>query len=453
MQKSNSMNLSQGSIFRSLLLFSLPLLVGQVFQTLYNSVDSIVVGNAVGTAALAAVTASGSIASVLSGFFNGLSAGTTVLFARHFGAGDYNKLKRSIHTAIPYSLILGAVMALLGVIFTPQLLRLVSCPEDVYQQALLYLRIYLVGVLFTSIYNVAAGVLRAVGDSRSPFYYLVISSLLNIVLDILFVVAFQMGVLGVAFATVLAQFVSVVLAVCKMGQLPESYRFRFKEMAMDGSLLRQINSLGLPSGLQNSVIFLSAIFIQRYINQFGSAAIAGVGAGMRIDQFAGMPCHSLGLAMTTYIGQNVGARRYDRTHKGIGISVAMVAVIVGVLAVPMYIFAPSLARIFGSDPAMIEVCTVFLRTILPLYFFMGLNGLAGCIIRGYGYSLIAMIISIFGIVVVRQVWLAVTMGMNPVITNIFVGYPIGWIASVVPALVFYLLVIRKRYRASAGLQE
>lgn len=453
MGNNESVRLTEGRILKPLLLFALPIFAGQLLQTLYHSVDSIVIGNFVGTDALAAVTASSSIANTLAGFFNGLSAGATVLFSQRFGAKEYDKLNRAIHTTMLFSVIFGGVMAAIGIILTPRLLQFVACPSTVYAQALLYLRIYLVGILFTSMYNISASVLRSVGNSRSPFLFLLISSILNIILDILFVAVFGMGIKGVAIATVLAQVVSVILSVRKMTKLPEAYRFRPSKMNMDPAVLKQVAHLGLPAGIQSSVVSIAMIFVQRFINEFGAVTIAGIGAGMRIDQFAGMPCQALGLAMTTYIGQNVGAGKYDRTHKGVAVGFAAVIIQIVALGTPMYIFAPQLARIFGSDPAVIEMCTLFLRTILPLYLFMGLNGLMGGIVRGYGYSIYAMASTLIGMVLIRQIWFSVSLRINHVITNIIIGYPIGWICSFTFLFSFYLLYIRKRFKGSTSPDE
>ncbi|MCR5173701.1 MAG: MATE family efflux transporter [Oscillospiraceae bacterium] len=446
MTRNESVRLTEGSILKPLLLFALPIFAGQLLQTLYHSVDSIVIGNFVGTDALAAVTASSPIANTLAGFFNGLSAGATVLFSQRYGAREYDKLDRALHTTMLFSVLFGAVMAAIGIVLTPRLLQLVACPPAVYEQALLYLRIYLVGILFTSMYNISASVLRSVGNSRSPFMYLLTSSILNILLDILFVAVFGMGVTGVAVATVLAQVVSVILCVIKMTKLPGEYRFKPAKMRIEPSILKQVARLGLPAGIQSCVVSIAMIFVQRYINDFGAVYIAGIGAGMRIDQFAGMPCQALGLAMTTYIGQNVGAGRYDRTHKGIGIAFAAVVIQILVLGIPMYIFAPKLARIFGSDPAVIDVCTLFLRTILPLYLFMGMNGLMGGIVRGYGYSIYAMAATLIGMVGIRQIWFTLSLRANHVITNIIMGYPIGWMCSFAFLFAFYLFHIRKKFR-------
>lgn len=441
-----SVNLTEGNILKQLIIFAIPILVGQLFQTLYNSVDSIVVGNFVGTSALAAVTASSSIAMFISGFFNGMSAGASVLFSRSFGGKRYDDLNNAIHTTMLFSIILGVILAGIGIILAPQLLILVNCPSDVYASAMVYLRIYLVGILFTSIYNIAAGVLRSVGDSQSPFYYLVISSVLNIILDIIFVAVFKIGVAGVGIATVIAQLVSVVLSMLKMGKMPEEYRYHFTKMRIDWRLLKEVINLGLPAGIQSSIQSISTIYVQRYINSFSSAAVAGIGSGMKIDQFCGMPCNALGLAMTTYVGQNLGADKKERARKGVGIATIAVIVQVAIFSVLVYIFAPNLMRIFGSDPEMIQYGTGFLHTIMPVYFLMGLSGLFGGIVRGYGYSKTAMAISIFGMVIVRQVWLAVSLNANYVISNVYVSYPIAWASATIPLLAFYFFYIRKKFK-------
>ena len=439
-------DLTQGNIFTQLILFALPLLLGQVFQTLYNSVDSIVIGNFESAGALAAVTASGTISMIISGFFNGMSAGASALFARLFGGKRYKELHDAVHTAIAFGTILGIALALLGVIFTPQLLGITACPPDVYEEAVLYLRIYLIGILFTSIYNLAAGVLRAVGDSRSPFIFLVISSVLNIILDLLFVGAFKMGVAGVAVATIIAQGVSMVLAFRSIMKLDDEFRFRFSHLMIDWKLLGEIAALGIPAGLQTSITAISNIFVQRYINSFSAYAIAGVGSAMRIDQFTGMPCMTLGLAMTTFIAQNVGGGRNDRANRSVGISMLASIAFVIILSIPTYIFAPSLIRLFSPDPDVITYGTGMLKTIMPLYIFMGLNGLMGGVLRGYRYSLTAMVLTIIGMVAARQIWLFVTLNfIAHDITFVYYGYPVGWFCSSMLLLMFYLFRIRKKY--------
>ena len=320
MEYTTTRELTKGDIFTRLVVFAIPILVGQLFQTLYNSADSIVVGNFVGTDALAAVTASSPIANFLVSFFVGMSTGASVLFGRHFGGRDYAALDEAIHTTVAFSTLLGSIVAALGIIFTPQLLTLASCPIDVFEDAQIYLRIYLIGVLFLSMYKVGAAVLRSIGDSTAPFYYLVLSSSMNIVLDILLVAVVRIGVAGVAIATVISQFVSVVLCLRRMAKMDALYRFRLDHLKINWRTLLQVIDLGLPAGLQTSITALSALYLQRYINSFSSAAIAGIGSAMKIDQFAGMPCQAIGLAMPTLIRQNIGAGQPERPPKGMRIT-------------------------------------------------------------------------------------------------------------------------------------
>lgn len=446
MNSSRTMDLSQGNIFTQLLIFALPLLAGQLFQTLYNSVDSIVIGNFEDANSLAAVTASGAISLIISGFFNGMSAGATAMFARFFGAKDYKNLHDAVHTTVLFSIILGFVLAALGVIFTPALLGFTACPPEVFDHAVAYLRVYLIGVLFTSIYNIGAGVLRAVGDSTSPFIFLVISSVLNILLDLLFVAVIPMGVVGVAVATIIAQGVSMILVFWKMKKLDDAYRFRFSHLMIRWNLMGEVVKLGLPAGLQSSITAISNLYIQQYINSFSAVAIAGIGSAMRIDQFAGMFCASLGLAMTTFIGQNIGAKKYDRTHKGVGISFLMCAVWVIIVSIPIFIFSDSLVRIFSPDPEVIKYGSGMLHVIMPVYMIMGTQWLFGGILRGYRYSIASMVCTVGGMVVARQIWLAVTLNnFGHDIRFVYYGYPVGWVVSMIPMLIIYFFIIRKKY--------
>ena len=291
--KKSSVDLTQGSIWKQLLLFALPIFVGQLFQNLYNSVDSLVVGNFVGKTALAAVSSTNDISHFLVGFFTGLASGGGVFFAQMFGKKDYQKLSDGIHTTILFAFLFGFVMAGVGYWLSPQLLQLISCPPDVYASALEYLRIYLIGILFIAIYNVGAGILRAVGDSSSPFYYLLISSMTNIVLDLLFVCGFNMGVAGVGWATTLAQLVSVILVLRKMMKTHDVYKLEIRKLRLNQPILAEVLRLGIPAGIQTSITSISNMFVQRYTNGFGSSAMAGIGVAKKVEKFAGLSCSSL----------------------------------------------------------------------------------------------------------------------------------------------------------------
>lgn len=444
----SSTDLTEGNIVKQIVRFALPILMGQVFQNLYNSVDSIVVGNFVGTTALAAVTSSADISRLLVGFFTGLAAGSGVLFSRHFGAKDEKSLHDAIHTGLCFSLILGVTMAVAGVILTPALLRLVDCPEDVWGESVTYLRIYFIGVLFTSLYNVAAGVLRAVGDSRHPFYYLVAASCTNIVLDLLFVAVFQMGVAGVAIATIISQLLSVTLAVRQMLLTGDVYRLIPQDLKIDGAILKEVLVLGLPAAIQTGLISLSNLFVQRYINGFGSAAMAGTGAAKKIDNYVAMVSQSLGQATPAFISQNMGAKRPERAFRGLWTVVALGFGTIAVIGPIIYFNAEFFVRLFTKDAEAIAYGMGMIYIMLPLYGLQTLFQVFSNAVRGFGKSFVIMCTSIGGLIVCRQIFLAYTMSIDPVIENVFWGYPVGWGCAVGLTLLYYVFAIRLPYLKS-----
>ena len=443
--KTSSKNLTEGSIVKQLLLFALPILIGQIFQNLYNSVDSIVVGRAVGTTALAAVSASADISQLLVGFFTGLSTGAGVLFSRYFGARDQQNLHDSIHTAITFSLIIGGLIAALGILFSPALLRVVNCPQDVYNEALVYLRIYLFGVLFTAIYNVGAGVLRAVGDSRTPFIYLVISSCCNILLDVLLVVVIRLGVTGAALATIISQMLSVILVFRRMLLTEDVYKLVPRDLKIHGRLLKEILRLGLPAAIQACLIGLSNVFIQRYTNSFGSAAMAGMGAGKKIDRFVGMIAQCLGLATATFVSQNLGAGRRERAYKGIRVVVLVCFGYVLVAGTLVYLLADPLVHIFTRDEEAVAFGVAMIHVMMPFYFFQGANQIFANAVRGFGKSLVVMICSITGMIGLRQLFLAIAMSIRYDIRILYFSFPFGWICASMSVLAYYLIAIRRKY--------
>lgn len=442
--KKTSMDLTQGGISRLIAVFALPLLLGQLFQNLYNSVDSIIVGQFVGTTALAAVTSCGDISMLLVGFFNGLSVGAGVLFSRAFGAKDHELLHKSIHTAVAFCLLLGVVMMTAGILLTPALLKLVDCPPDVYAQASAYLRIYFVGVLFTSLYNVGSGVLRAVGDSRSPFIYLVVSSLTNIVLDLLFVVLLRLDVQGVAIATVISQLCSVTLVYRRLMRAQDVYRLSPRDLRMDKKILLQVIDLGLPTAIQSAIISSSNLFVQRYVNGFGSSAMAGIGAGKKIDKFLMMISQSLGWTVTTFVSQNLGAQNRERAYAGIRTCLIMGAAAMTALGVPIYLFAPSVVRLFTSDQSAISFGVNMVRIMSPFYIANMINTVVSGAVRGFGRSRAVMVFSLTGMVALRQIFLAISMHINHTVTNVYYGYPVGWIGAAVLVVGYYFIVIKKK---------
>ena len=311
-----SVDMTQGTIWKLLLSFAVPMLIGQIFQQLYSAVDSVVVGRFVGKEALAAVGSTGNVINSLIGFFTGLAMGAGVVISQCFGAKDEKGVHDAVHTALLVTLLASVFVTALGVSATPTLLRWMETPEDVLGEAVTYLRIYFAGVAGLMFYNIGSGILRAVGDSRRPLYFLIFSASMNVVLDLLFVVAFRLGVAGVAYATILSQFLSALLTLWVLSRSSECYRFIPRDLRIHGHVLRRVLTVGLPSGLQNSVVSFSNVFVQAYINAFQSSCMAGWASYNRLDAFAWLPMMCIGMANTTFVGQNLGAGKIDRAKKG-----------------------------------------------------------------------------------------------------------------------------------------
>ena len=443
--KKTSLDLTQGSITKQIILFALPILLSQVFQNLYNSVDSLIVGNFLGTTALAAVTSCADISQLLVGFFTGLSAGAGVLFARYFGMKNYERLHDAISTSLIFSFIIGITMMAVGICIADVLLNIVACPADVYDEAIIYLRVYLVGLLFTSLYNVASGVLRSVGDSRNPFIYLVISSILNIILDIIFVVVFKMQVLGVALATIISQLLSVILVYYQLTHAHDVYRIDLRHLKFDSKMLKEVISLGLPAALQSCLISISNLFVQRYVNLFGSSVMAGVGAAKKIDKFVGLIANSLGMSTATFVSQNIGAKRIDRAKKGIRITFVLAFIPVAIIGSLIYIYANRAISLFIDDKDAIYYGAMMIQTMMPLYYSQSINQIMLNTLRGFGKSFVAMILSLLGMIGIRQLFLAISFSIERNVNHVFLGYPIGWIFSALFVSLFYFIVIRPKY--------
>lgn len=448
--KKSSRDLTDGNIFLLILTYSAPILLGQLFQHMYNSVDSIVVGQFVGITALAAVSCCTDISRLIVGFFTGLSTGGGILFARLFGQKNYTDLKTAIHTGFTFALLMGGFMAVLGVIITPLLLKAVACPPDVWPEAMTYLRIYLIGVFFTSIYNVLAGVLRAVGDSRSPFIFLVIASVTNIVLDLFFVAFLRMGVSGVAIATIISQATSCYLILFKMTRTEDVYHLSLNELSIDKKMLADVLKYGLPAAVQMCITSFSNLFVQRYLNQFGTAAIAGAGAAKKTDAYIGMIPQSIGLSMATFTSQNLGARKYTRVFRGINTGIAFSCALVLVANCIVLPFSEVCIRLFTSDPGAIYYGAQMLRIMVPFYVVMSVHSVISNAIRGLGRSTTAMVLSITGMVVCRQIFLAISMSFSHVVQNVFWSYPLGWCFASALELIFFAWISRTYRKLGDG---
>lgn len=439
----NMIDFTQDSIIKNLTLFSLPIVMGELLQTLYNSVDALVVGNFVSDIALAAVTVSSFVSAILINFFNGMSVGANVVVSRAFGRGDQEELVYTIRTAFTFSVILGVILSLIGIILAPQLLDMAGTRDEYYLEALQYLRIYLAGVMFTVIYNNGAGVLRAIGDASTPFYALLVSCVLNIILDVLFVKSFSMGVIGAALATIFSQLLSSVCVYYAINRKICSNSLAFSEIHKGKMVIADIVDIGVSAGLQSALVSISNIFVMRYINLFNTAAVAGTRVAQRVEKFIILPAKSFGITMTTFVSQNLGAKQYKNIRKGVIRCLLLALTVTELLSLVMLFYPKQIVAIFNSEPDVIRVGADMMRVFTPFVFLMAVRECLLGIFRGFGFARVPMVLVLVGMVGFRQLFLAVTMHYNVDIRNIYYCYPLAWFASVF-LLALYFFAIRGR---------
>lgn len=439
-----SVNFTTGRILPAIVRFALPVLAGELLQNLYNSVDSLVVGNFVSATALAAVGVCNTLSNLLIGFFNGMSVGCTVVVARLFGKGEEEKLAPAVRHAFTFSVLLGVVLSIAGILLSPVLLTISGANEKIFAEALAYLRIYLAGLMFTVIYNCGAGILRALGDSRTPFYILTVSSVVNIGLDILLVTVLPWGTVGVALATVVSQCLSALLIAGRIKMRTGTRCVDAWEMFRSGiGTVKYVLSVGFSAGIQGALISFSNLFVWQHINRFSTAAVAGISVAQRIDKFVNLPAKAYGTAVTTFTGQNSGAENYTRIKKGMGQVLLLSFSTILLLALIIYPNAAALVSLFNRDEVVVETAVGMMHVIIPLYGFMALREIMLGVLRGSGKSTVPMLLSLTGMVGIRQLYLAVASSLNSSIKVIFYSYPVGW-GSTAIILVCYFLAIRKK---------
>ena len=437
MQQSQS-DMLKGGIFRSILWFSIPLLVGNFFQQLYNTVDSYVVGNYVSTNALAAVGASTPVINMLVGFFMGLSTGAGVVISQYYGAGRTRLMSKAIHSSLALTAVLSVVFTAAGLLFTRPLLNAIGVPQEVMPDSVLYLTIYFTGMTFSLFYNIGAGILRAIGDSRHPLYYLAAASVVNIVLDFTFVCAFHMGVAGVAIATVIAQAVSSAMVMYKLIRTKESYQVRVREIRMNRLMIWKIVGIGFPAALQQSITSFSNVIVQSYVNYFGAAAMAGYSATLRIDGFLQLPLQSFNMAITTFVGQNIGAKQYKRVKNGVFAAWLMSSVVILAGAMFMFFNGRLIVRIFTDDAEVIRVGNAMLQIFAAGYIFLPVVQILNGALRGAGLSKVPMYFMVGCFVVLRQIYLMIAIPMTGKLELVFAGWPITWVGCAAGMLAYYL---------------
>ena len=430
-QKKKTTMMTEGIIWRQLIAFAVPLLLGNLLQQLYNTVDSIVVGQFIGSDALAAVSSSNSLINMVIGMFLGIATGAGVIISQYYGARNEKKMQDAVHTAISLCFIGGIILIVVGITFSPAILRLMGTPENVMANSVVYFRIFFAGSLFNLTYNMAAGILRAVGDSKNPLYFLAASSIANIILDILFVVVGGMGVEGVAYATVIAQALSMVLCLRTLSRTDDIYKLDLKKLSLKPSMVKMILVTGLPTGLQHSIISLSNVIVQANINAYGAMAMAGFGSYLKIDGFAQLPMQSFCLAATTFTGQNIGARKTDRVKKGIWQNMAICLIYVGVVSVAMYTYAPQLISIFSAEPEVIRFGTISMRLIIPFYAILPIHQVLMGTMRGAGKTMESMAISVGNMCVLRMIYINFLVPFFPSYEAVMMCYPITWIGTVI----------------------
>ena len=437
MRNSSTCNMTTGAPWRQITAFALPVLLSQVFQQLYNTVDALIVGKFLGDGALAAVTSSGPLIFLLISFFEGLTLGAGVAISRYFGAGDHARVERAVHTNILVSAISGLLLTGLGVWLTPHILRWMDTDPEVLPDAIEYFRYYFTGVLAVVLYNACKSVMNALGDSRRPLYYLLLSSAINVVLDLLFIAGFGWGVWSAAVATTVSQAISMILCLIHLSGPRAAFRLQWRKLRIDRALFGEIVRYGLPSGVQNSVISLANVVVQANINTFGKLAVAACGTYSKLEGFAFLPITSFTMALTTYTGQNLGAREYDRAKKGARFGILCAITVAELIGLALYILMPQLARLFSETPEVIRMATRQARTIAPFFCLLAYSHAVASVLRGAGKAVVPMIVMLGVWCVLRITYITLIMRVTHELLFIYLAYPLTWSISSILYFLYY----------------
>ncbi len=431
-------SLTEGSIWKSMLFFAFPILLGNIFQQLYNTADAFIVGRFLEKNAYAAVSSSGSLIFLLVGFFTGIAVGAGVVIARYYGAKDYDKLHTAIHTTLAFGLAAGIILTVLGMTLTPQLLRLMKTDPQVLPNSVAYFRMYFAGSIAIVLYNMCVGILQAVGDSRHPLYYLILSSLINIGLDLLFVGVFGLGVWSAATATTIAQFISLGLCLYRLCRYDTVYRVQLRKIRFNFPMLRQIVHFGLPSGVQNSIIAFANVIVQSNINAFGADAMAGCGTYSKLEGFAFLPITCFTMALTTFVSQNLGAHQYDRVKRGVRFGILCSVTMAEVIGALIFLFSPALVALFQNDPPVIAIGVKQAHIEAFFYCFLAFSHCIAAIMRGAGKPTVPMFVMLAVWCVLRVSYISIAVPMVERIEVVFSAYPLTWFTSSVIFLIYFL---------------
>ncbi len=428
--------MTEGSIFQKILFFSIPLILGNLLQQLYNTADSVMVGNFVGSNALAAVGASSSMIYLLIAFSQGAAVGAGVIVAQYLGAGDKKSVSDAVHTSLVIAGILGIVLTIAGIVLSRQLLEWMKTPEEVMEQAVTYFRLYSTGMFFGIVYNMAAGILNAAGNSKRSLLYLAVASFTNIILDILFIAILDMGVAGAAIATDISQAVSCILSMAFLMRVKDSYQVSLKKLKIHRRIAGSMIRVGLPTGIQNMVISLSNVLVQTSVNGFGAAAMAGYTAYLKVDGFNILPVMSFSMAVTTFAGQNYGAGNYDRVKKGMYVTLAMGFVYTVLTGALLLTFDDQIMGMFSKDAEVITCGKLAMKYFCPFYFILSiLHGLSGAL-RGVGKSIPPMVVLLLSLCVFRIFWIWLVLPHFSTIEGVYLLYPVSWALGAVMIIIY-----------------
>ena len=445
MSKNYQLDMTKGSIFWVLLKFSIPLICSSILQLLFNAADVIVVGQFAGDESLAAVGATTAIINLLVNLFIGLSVGTTVIAANFFGSNRNEELSQTVHTAILISVIGGIILSIVGVVFSKQILQITKTPKEILDLATVYLKVYFAGILPTVVYNFGCALLRAKGDTKRPLYVLLFSGFINVILNLIFVIVFNMNVAGVALATVISQIIASIFIIKFLIDENSSFKLIFSKLKINLQIFIKIIKIGVPAGFQGIIFSLSNVIIQSAINSFGANVIAGNSAASNLEGFVYIAMNSFAQGALTFVSQNLGAKKYDRIKKAVGVSLCCILVIGLILGNVIVLFGNNLLRLYSENPIVIDFGMNRLRLICSLFVLCGLMDVMGNIIRGLGHSFLPMIITLIGACGIRILWIKTIFEVSKFHTceTIYISYPISWIATFIALFISFLFIIKK----------
>ena len=430
--------ITEGVIWKQLLIFFFPILFGTFFQQLYNTADAMIVGHFVGKQALAAVGGTtGTLINLLIGFFTGLASGATVIIAQFYGAKKADKVHWAVHTSIAFSIAAGIGLMIVGIVFSRPMLQVMQTPADVIDYAVLYIRIFFAGTIANLLYNMGAGILRAIGDSKRPLYYLIICCFANIGLDLLFVAVFHMGVAGAALATILSQFLSAVLVLGALMRTKDMYRLEWKKLRIDGIMLKRIIRIGLPAGMESAMYSISNVIVQAGVNTLGTDSVAAWAAYGKVDGLFWMMVSALGISATTFIGQNYGAKKVERVHQGVRVCMMLAVIMTLIMDGVLLVAGDFLMSMFTSDAAVREIGSQLLHFMVPTFLTYVVIEIFSGALRGVGDAWMPMLIAGVGICSVRILWITFGLPHFPTIIGAAFCYPLSWVLSTIAFIIYY----------------